>query len=347
MKHYAGLDISMKTTVICIVDKNGKIINEGEVESTPESIAKFLLKTKLSFEVVGLESGPISHHLTTELRDYDFPVECLDARHLNGFLSVKVNKTDKNDARGIAEALRCGAYKSVHLKSDESMTVNAVVNVRESLVETKVKLTNALRGTLKPFGIRSLGLSSCWETFYDRCQEVLPNLPKELKDACQHLLEAIAPIYERIALLDKQLKNLASKDEQVQLLMTAPGVGPIVALRFKSTLDDVGRFSNPKAIGAYLGLTPKQYASGETVIQGRISKCGSKRMRRTLVEAATVLLSRTKRWSRLKAWGMKICLKKGFRKAVVAVARKLGIILYKMLVNGEEFVYGTPKKKAA
>lgn len=347
MTYYAGLDVSMKSTVICVVDKKGAIIKEGEVDSSPDAITKFLLKMKVALEVVGLETGPLSHHLTKELRDYGFPVECLDARHLHAFLSVKINKTDKNDARGIAEALRCGAYKSVHLKSDQAMRENAVINLRESLVETRVKLTNTIRGILKPFGIRSLGPTSSKNSFFERCQEAFSKIPDELKEACQLLLDVVSQIHDKIKLLDKQLETIAAKDEQVQLLMTAPGVGPIVALRFKNAIDDVERFNNAKAIGAYLGLTPKQYASGETVIQGRISRCGSKRARRTLVEAATVLLTRTKKWSRLKAWGIRLSLKKGFRKAVVAVARKLAIILYRMLVTGKEFEYSASKKKTA
>ena len=343
MRHYAGLDVSMKSTAICVVDQKGTILEEGEVDSAPASIAKFLLKTGISFEAIALESGPISHHLTKELSEFGLPVKCVDARHLNAFLSMKINKTDKNDARGIAEALRLGAFKEVYLKSDEAMTVNAVVNLRESLVEARVKLTNTVRGMLKPFGIRSLGSSATVGPFIERCQKALKQLPEELITACQPVLIVIKELYAKIKELDKQLEQFSKKDEQVQLLRTAPGVGAVTALRFKHAIDDVGRFDNAKAIGAYVGLTPSQYSSGETTRQGRISRRGSKRLRRTLVEAATVLMTRTKSWSRLKAWGMKIARKKGFKKAVVAVARKLSVILYRMLVTGEEFKLGAAK----
>lgn len=347
MNQYAGLDVSMKTTAICIVDQQGEILFESEVDSTPEAITKALLKNSQTLERIGLESGPLSHHLTKELLEFGLPVECVDARHLNAFLSVKVNKTDRNDAHGIAEAMRCNAVKQVHLKSDEALTVNAVVNMRESLVETRVKLTNTLRGILKPFGIRSLGSSVSCINFIIRCREAVSDLPSAIKDACQSLFYVLEKIYMQIELMDKRLRRLASGDEDVKLLMSAPGVGPVTALRFKAAIDDIKRFSDSKAVGAYAGLTPKQYSSGEVNRQGRISKQGSKRLRRTLVEAAGVLLSRTKKWSKLKAWGMKLSRKKGFRKAVVAVARKLAVILYRMLETRQQFSYGEPAEKAA
>lgn len=343
MNHYAGLDVSMESTSICIVDEKGKIIREGEVLSKPELIAKFLVQSKLSFEVVGLESGPISHFLMKELLEYEFPMKCIDARHLHAFLAVKCNKTDKNDARGIAEALRCKAYKEVHHKSDESVAVNAVVNLRESLVEARVKLTNSIRGVLKPFGVRNLGSSVSLPSFLKRCYEALEDLPQEVCEGCEPLFDSLKKIYESIKALDTQLKGMTISDERAHLLMTAPGVGPVVALRFLSAIDEVGRFSNAKAIGAYFGLTPTQYASGEICRQGRVSKRGSKRMRRALFEAAAVLLTRSKKWCSLKYWGMKISRSKGYKKAVVAVARKLSVILYKMLEKNEEFNYKTLK----
>jgi transposase len=168
-----------------------------------------------------------------------------------------------------------------------------------------------------------------------------------LQAACESLFEALEAVYLKIKDLDKQLEQLCGEDEQVQLLMTVPGVGPVTALRFKHAIDDIDRFEDPKAIGAYFGLTPTQYSSGEVKRQGRISKCGSKRVRKSLVEAANVLLTCTKTWSKLKAWGIKIQRKKGFRKAVVAVARKLAMVLYRMLKTGEEFQYAGMPAKAA
>lgn len=347
MTHYAGLDVSMTSTAICVVDSNGSIITEGVVDSSPDAIAKFLLKTKLTYNVVGLETGPISPHLSKELLEFGLPVTCIDAKHLHAFLSVKVNKTDQNDARGIAEVLRCGAYKSVHVKSNEALNVSAIVNLREALVEARVKLTNTLRGIMKPLGIRSLGSSSSGIQFIQRCREALELLQPSLQVACESIFEALKMIYLKIKSLDEQLEQLCEKDEQIKLLMTAPGVGPVTALRFKHAIDEVERFEDPKAVGAYFGLTPTQYSSGEIHRQGRISRCGSKQVRKSLVAAANALLTRTKSWSKLKAWGLKIQRKKGFRKAVVAVARKLAVILYRMLKTGEQFQHAGMAVKAA
>lgn len=343
MKYYAGLDVSMASTSICIVDSDGAIFQEGEVESTPSAIAKYIVRLQLPVEAIGLESGPLSPFLHRELLEFGLPSICVDARHLNPFLSVKVNKTDKNDARGIAEAMRCGAYKAVHSKSSGALTCSSVLGVREGLVEARVKLINTVRGILKPHGVRSLGSSSSCAAFSERCQEAIENLAVELRTAVRSLLLSLQELSKQIKILDGLVKELASDDEDCVLLQSAPGVGPVTALCFKHCIDDLERFETSKAVGAYIGLTPSQYSSGETTIQGRISKQGSKRMRRLLVESATVLLTRTKYWSRLKAWGMKIAKKKGLRKATVAVARKLGIILFRMLKTKETFQLGDPK----
>lgn len=343
MKYYAGLDVSMASTSICVIDAKGKIVREGEVESTPTEIAKFIVRLQLDIEAIGLESGPLSPFLHRELSEFGLPTVCVDARHLSPFLSVKVNKTDKNDARGIAEAMRCGAYKEVHSRSSHAITCSSVLGIREALVEARVKLTNTVRGILKPHGIRSLGSAASYSTFSEKCIEAIEQLPSELKTAIRALLSALKEVYAQIKALDSQVKAIVMNDDDCVLLQSAPGVGPVTALCFKHCIDDLERFQQSKSVGAYIGLTPSQYSSGETTIQGRISKKGSKRLRRLLVESATVILTRTKYWSKLKAWGIKISRKKGLRKAAVAVARKLGVILFRMLKTRETFQRGEPK----
>lgn len=157
------------------------------------------------------------------------------------------------------------------------------------------------------------------------------------------LLDAFDKLVEETAKIDKKMLEIAYHDKEVQLLMTVPGVGPVTALTFKTEIFDANRFKDSRSVGAYLGMTPTQYASGETQKQGKTSKCGSKELRFLLVEAGVVILTRSKKWSKLKAWGLKIMRKKGLKKAAVAVGRKLAVIMHQMMLKEKEFIYGEPK----
>jgi len=337
MEYYAGLDVSMKETFICVVDENGKIVYENQELSDVKSLAKHLRSTGFKLAKIGLESGSLSHWLTTGLRKEGLEAICIDARKMAAILSVHVNKTDKNDARGIADAMRCNYYKTVQIKGWDSIAVWSVLKTRKRLIEQRVQLTNSIRGMLKAYGIR-LG-SVTIEKFTTRVYEVIIELPDIVKDSISSLLSCVTHLIKEIEGLDKILNAQAAADEEIKLLMTAPGVGKLTAIAYRCALDDPTRFKDPYDVGAYFGLTPRQYSSGETTVQGRISKCGNQEVRTLLIEAACVLLTRSKKWSTLKAWGLKIAKKKGHKKAMVAVARKLSIILYKMLVSKSEFRY--------
>ena len=345
MKHYVGLDVSMKDTFICIVDECGKIIHQGYVKTTPDIISEHLKKFRVPIELAGIESGSISHWLVDELRKLGLPAICIDARKMATVLSVQINKTDKNDARGIADAMRCGLYREVTQKSQNAVEVSTLMGCRKLLVEQKVQATNAVRGFLKTYGIR-LG-STTDGNFVKKAREVLPEKHQIAKHAIDGLLTHLETLYENIKALTKTVENLAREDEDVQHLTTIPGVGTITAMTFKAEIDDPKRFKNSRAVGAYLGMTPRQYSSGETKRMGRISKCGSPEVRTLLNEAALVLLARSKRWSKLKAWGLKIQRKHGFKKACTAVGRKLAVIMHRMWLDKVDFVYGDPKDTKA
>lgn len=347
MKHYVGLDVSMKETFICIVDETGKIINQGKTKTEPELVFQYLKKFELALVKVGIESGSLSHWLVKELRKLCIPAFCIDARKMATLLSVQVNKTDKNDARGIADAMRCGMYKEVASKSHASIEIGTLMGSRRLLVGQKIQLTNSIRGFLKTYGIR---LGTVGDASFSKV--VRAKLPKNCEIAqkgIESLLSCFEKIYEELKELNRKVEELASQDEDTKLLMTIPGVGPVVALSYKIEIDDPHRFRNSRSVGAYLGMTPKQYSSGESVKQGRVSKCGSKEMRFLLSEAATVLMTRSRKWSKLKAWGLKIWRKHGSKKAKMAIGRKLAVIMHRMLVDRKEFIYGEPKeeKKAA
>jgi transposase len=343
MKHYVGLDVSMKETFICIQNEQGKVINQGRIKTTPEGISDYLKKFNLSLEKVGLESGSLSHWLTEELRALGIPVICIDARKMAAVLSVQINKTDKNDAKGIAEAMRCGIYREVIQKSQEAIAIGIVVSSRRLVVTQKVQLTNAVRGLLKTHGIC---LGPCGDKSF--CQKVRDKLVTQnslVQESIEALLCCFEKMREELRKLTQRIEELARENEEIKRLTTIPGVGVITAVSYKIEIDDPKRFKNSRAVGAYLGMTPKQYSSGETKKQGRISKCGSRETRFLLNEAAVVMLTRSQKWSKLKAWGLKIQRKHGFKKACMAVGRKLAVIMHRMLIDKTDFVYGEPKDK--
>ncbi len=341
MKHYVGLDVSMKETFLCIENEQGKVINEGVVKTDPALISQYIKKFQISIDKVGLESGSLSHWLVEELKKLDIPAICIDARKMAAILSVQVNKTDKNDAKGIAQAMRCGLYREVSQKSQRAIGMSTLMNCRRLLVEQRVQTTNAIRGFLKTYGIRLRPIGEAH--FTQRVKEKLP----EIYDFARPGLESLLNSYDSLCNEIKRLTNLseefAKNDEDAKRLMTIPGVGAITAVSYMAEIDTPTRFKNSRAVGAYLGMTPIQYSSGETKRQGRVSKCGSSEVRCLLNEAAVVLLSRSKSWSKLKAWGLKIQRKHGFKKACMAVGRKLAVIMHKMWLEKTNFVYGEPR----
>lgn len=343
MHYYTGLDISMKETAICIMDESGKVTKEGTVPTEPSDIAKYLNETGLDITKVALESGCLSHWLVQELWKLSIPAICIDARHIAAVLATTINKTDKNDARGIANALRCNIYREVHPKSTNSVDISTILASRRTLVDQRTTLTNTLRGLLKAYGIR-IPHAATTHLFFEAVRGKIAALAELVKFSLEELLKLAEGLHKQVKMFDKLIEKLAAEDEAVKRLRTIPGVGPITAMNYKMEIDDPKRFHNSRAVGAYFGMTPTQYSSGETQKQGRISKCGSREMRYLLREAAFVLITRSTKWSTLKAWGMKLMKKIGLEKACVAVGRKLAIIMHRMLITGEEFKYGEPRK---
>ena len=335
MNHYVGLDVSLKTISICIVDEKGRVIKEQELASTPEGVGGFLMGTGLRIEKIGLESGNLTHYLKEGLQEAGYEVIAMEARKMAAILATTINKTDKNDARGIAEALRAGHYKECVHRSNEAMEIRTLLHGRQTAVQERSHMTTSIKGHLKVYGIK-LGKGS-GKNFRTKVEQSISELKPRIKKVMGCLLNILDALEQEIKELDKLVKEAAKGDEKVKLLQSADGVGPITALAFKMEIDDEQRFKDSKDVGAYIGLTPKQYSSGEVNRQGGISKQGSKQVRSLLVEAATVLLTRSKVWSKLKAWGLKLMKKKGKKKAIIAVARKLAVILHRMLVTGKPF----------
>lgn len=342
--YYAGLDVSMNTTFICIVNEKGKVVEELEAVSTPESIDSFLSGTGLKIEKVGLESGCLTHYLKKGLKKKGYEVVGMESHKMAAILATIINKTDKNDARGIAEALRVGHYRECVHRSDEAIEVRTLLHGRRTAVEGRTHAITSIKGHLKVYGIK-LGKGS-GKSFREKVEGAIAELSPRIQKVIKSLLNILETIEQEIKELDQIVKEAGKEDEKVKLLQTVDGVGPITALAFVAEVDDPKRFEDSKDVAAYIGLTPTQYSSGEMQRHGGISKKGSKHTRCLLVEAATTLLTRCRIWSKLKAWGFKLMKKIGKKKAIIAVARKLAVTMHKMLMTGREFERSLKKKES-
>jgi transposase len=282
---------------------------------------------------IGLETGPTTTWLWHELRAMGLPVICIDARHAKPALSLRINKSDRNDAFGVARIMQCGWYKEVR----------ALLNSRALLVKMKRDLENQVRGLLKNHG---LVIGKAGGKVFQRRAEELAGQQGLLREAVHPLLELRERARRQIAQLTRRLLAMARDNEESRRLMTVPGIGPINALAFCAAIDEPSRFRQSRSVGAYFGLTPRRHASGEVDWTGRISKCGDAMVRSYVFEAAGVLLTRVPQWCRLKAWGFRLVKRLGFKKAKVAVARKLSVLLHRMWRDGTDFIWSSKEAAA-
>ncbi len=269
MELYVGMDVSLKETSICVVDDDGEIQCEGTVISEPEAIAAFIKAKAPHAKRIGLETGPTTTWLWHELRRLGLPVICIDARHAKAALSLQINKSDRNDAVGLARIMPCGWYKEIQVKSLACHEIRAVLNSRALLVKIKRDLENQIRGLLKNLGLR---IGKAGGNVFHRRAEELVGEHGLLQDAVRPLLEVRETVRREIASLTRKLLALARDNEESCRLMTVPGIGPITALAFCAAIDEPARFRRSRSVGAYFGLTPRRYASGEVDWTGRINE---------------------------------------------------------------------------
>jgi transposase len=339
MIYYAGVDVSLRTVNICVIDDQGELVAETKLASDVQDIIAYLDGLELDLASVGLEAGTLTQYLTYGLQAASFEVVCMEARQVKGALSAMRNKTDKHDARGIAQILRSGWYSRVHVKSMESHHIRMLLSSRKAVLSKCVDLENEVRGLFKIFGIKlppKLGHGA-----YDIAVRDIIETDKTLSQALLPLLDARLFLYQTFRVLDNRTRKMAHADPVCVRFMTVPGVGFITSLTFKAGVDDPHRFKRSRTVGAYFGLTARRFQSGEMDIDGHISKCGDADVRGTLYSAANALLTRSSRWSPLKAWGMKLAKTRGHRRAVIAVARKLAVILHRVWIDDTQFRWGT------
>jgi len=334
MAYFAGLDVSVKETSVCIVDDAGKIVREARVASEPEALLQVLTNTIYRFKRIGLEAGPLSQWLYSVLAEAGLPVICVETRHMRAALRAQINKTDRNDARGLAQMMRVGLYRPVHVKTLRSQKLRVLLTHRKLLQSKAIAMENDLRATLRNFGLK---VGTIGPVKYEmRIRELVENLP-DLAVLVEPLLIVRRVIREQLRILHRRLLAIVRDDEVCRRLMTIPGVGPVVALTYRVTVDVPARFRNSKAVGAVFGLTPSKYQSGENDRTGAISRCGDEMMRMMLYEAAQSMLVRSTKWSWLKAWAMKVARHRGMKKAIVALARRLAVIMHRVWLDGTEF----------
>ena len=334
MEYYAGLDVSLEQTSVCVVDAQGQVVREAKVASEPEALIRFLSGQECRIMRVGLEAGPLSQWLHAGLVEAGFEAVLLETRHVKAALSAMTVKTDRRDARGIAQLLRLGWYRPVHAKSASAQEVRSLLTARKLIQAKLLDIESGIRGILRGFGLKVGPISR--GRFEARIRDLVEG-QTTLNTVVGSMLAARSALQAEFARLHPTLLTLVRADPVCRQLMSVPGVGAVVAITFRSGVDDPTRFPRSRDVGPHFGLTPRKYQSGQVDVTGSISKVGDRMVRTALYEAASVMLTRTVRMSPLKSWAMGVAKRRGAKKARVALARKLGVILHRMWVDGTSF----------
>lgn len=335
MEYYAGIDVSLESSSVCIVDAQGKIVREAKVASEPEALIAWFTEHGVPLARIGLEAGPLSQWLHATMAKAGLPVELLETRHVRTAFKIMPVKTDKKDARGIAQLMRLGWYRSVHCKSLPAQEVRAVLTARKLLQGKLHDVEMSIRGILRGFGLK-VGPTTP-KTYPARVRALVDGHPT-LMAIAEALLKARGVLADELRGFERRVRKMARDDERARRLMTTPGIGVVVSLTFVAAVDETDRFRSSRMVGAHFGLTPKKYQSGETDYTGRISKIGDATVRTALYEAAQVILTKPVKGSDLKTWALGVAKRAGMRKAKVALARKLSVVLHRMLRDQTNFV---------
>ena len=336
MDYYAGIDVSLECSSLCVVEASGKIVREDKIATEAAALIGWFASLGLKLVRIGLEAGPLSQWLFAAMKEAGLAVELVESRHVRNAFKTMAVKTDRKDARGIAELIRLGWFRPVHCKSLSAQETRAVLNARK-LVDSKLHdIEMSLRGTLRNFGLKVGKVTE--KQFAARVRELVAG-HGTLELIAESLLAAHAVLLREFNGLEKRVRLMARSNRVVRLLMSAPGIGPIVGLTYASAIDDPERFTSSKSVGAHFGLAPKRYQSGETDYTGKISKVGDASVRTALFEAAHVIMTRPVKGGGLKSWALRLAKRVGMKKAKVALARRLAVILHRMWADGTTFKF--------
>lgn len=344
MNHYAGVDVSLEQSSVCVRDGDGKIIREAKVASEPEALIVWFAELGLPMSRIGLEAGPLSQWLYGAMKQAGLAVELLETRHVRTAFKTMPVKTDRKDARGIAELMRMGWFRPVHCKSISAQETRAILTTRR-LIDNKLRdVEMSLRGVLRGFGLK-VGKTTP-TNFAERVKQLVSG-HSTLEVIAASLLAVRDVLLREFKGYEKRVRMMARHNEDARLLMTTTGVGAVISLTYISGIDDPERFTNSKQVGAHYGMTPKRYQSGDTDYTGRISKIGDKSVRTALYQAAHIILTRPVKASALKTWATGLAKRIGMAKAKVALARKLAVVLHRMLVDRKPFHHKLLANQAA
>lgn len=327
-----GLDLHKRESQLCIIGSQGEV-TEKRIATSRERFTAVLGKRarcRILLEA-STESEWVARHL--ESLGHEVIVADPGFAPMYATRSKKV-KTDKRDARTLAEACMLGAYRSTHRVSAEQRHVRSELLVRDALVRTRTRYVALIKAAVRREGLRL----SQGEAERTASKVSAIELREEVLQELRPILGLLSPLNREIDSADKRIEQLGRNDPVVGRLMTAPGVGPVTALAFVAALDEVTRFPGAHQVEAYLGLVPSEYSSGDRQHRGRITKRGNARMRSLLVEAGwRILRSRKSECSALRAWALQIAARRGKRIAVVALARRLSGILFAMWRDGNNY----------
>jgi transposase len=333
--YYAGIDVSLECSSVCVVDASGRIIREARVASEPEALIGWFGSLGVGLGRIGLEAGPLSQWLYAAMKQAGLAVELLETRHVSDAFKAMPVKSDRNDARNIAQLMRLGWFRPVHCKSLAAQEVRAMLSARRLVQSKLLDVENSLRGILRGFGLK-VG-NATRTSFAGRIVELVKGHPN-LEVIADALLRVRAALLAEFKGFERQVRQTSRLHGHARLLMSTPAVGPIISLTFVTAIDDPSRIRSAKQAGPLFGLTPKKYQSGETDYSGRISKTGDASVREALYEAANLILTKPiKGCARLKSWAMRIAKRAGIKKAKVALARKLAVIMLRMLKDNMPF----------
>lgn len=338
MNVYIGLDVSLEETYYCVINQAGERLKESKTVTDLVAVAEALEPFRIGLQRVGLEASSIGGWLAAELKEMGFPAIVVEARHMRTALNAQRNKTDRNDARGIAEMMRLGWYRAVYVKSPESQRLRMLLSNRKLLKRKLIDIENHIRGSLRAFGL-FMGQVSRGK-FEARARELMADLSGDIDTFIDTMLAVRRGMLDGYKALHAILIRIVRDDPVCRRFMSVPGVGPITALSFKAGVDDPLRFTRPRTVGAHFGLTPRRWQSGTIDRDGGITKQGDREVRTALCEAAASLLLRVRHWSALRVWGLRLAKRTSMMNAIVAVARKLASILHRLWLDGAEFHIG-------
>jgi transposase len=332
--YVATLDVSVAKTSICILDPAGEVFHEEEVPTDASAIAAALWRTSIDLEFVGLEAGSGSQQLASELASRGFQVKCMETRLARAINAAKINKNDRNDAQGLARQLKFGFFTEVHIKGETARATRAVLGLRNKARRQRTQLHSIIRSTLIEAGLRLPAGAN--KNFPASVRELIEGHPTlaPLMESHLGVWSSITQVYSDLHELSLEI---AKNDPVCGLLMTMHGLGPIGALSYRAVIDDPARFRDGRSVAAYLGLTPAQYQSGATDLMLGISKRGDIGARTALYEAAHTMLTLVRKESGLRSWGLTVANRRGAKKAKVAVARRMAIILHRMWTDWTPF----------